>query len=357
MKNIIKYAAINTKIGVLERSLLSKDDYNNLILKKTPEEVFNYLNKNTRYKEIINLLNGEEATLMNFEVVLKQDIINRLFKIKHYFSGDYKKFFQIMLLRYEIEDIKRIIRGLNSLEKKRSNTEKSGHKNYYSSIDFDRIEKAENLEAFIELLKDTIYYNLLKPFIKEDINRRGFYMEMTLDRVYFKKLSEHLSKLNSKDAEIISVILGKNIDLLNIQWIYRGLNHYELSAEELLNYTLLNGFRFKYKEIRKLCYLGFKEFIKEILKTEYYFLFSNEDEFKIIIEKSTDRYLNNIFESYLKKEKMDIVKSMGYLHRIEFESKDIFSILEGINYKLEPTYIKKFLIRNMEYSFEKTKVK
>lgn len=349
MANVRRFAGINTKIRVLKGKMLKREDYEILITKKSVKDVAEYLKSNTDYNKVLKDIEVSNIHRGELELLLKKYIVLKYEKILHYFTGEYKKLFKTLFIRYEIEDLKLYIRGLargEGLELARKFVIYSG---IYSTINHDLLVTSKKIEDFIENLKGTIYYDILKPFEDEEDSKVTFYMEMALDRFYFKSLYEGIKKLDNRDEEILSELFGKNVDLLNLQWIHRGLKHYGLSPEELINYTLRGGHSLSYGEIKDLCYSkDDNELINRMINSRYGFLFDNEETLDLFMERRIERYLYFQFLNYYREKFMNIASPIAYMHLIEYEMRDIISITEAIRYDLDKDDVKRYLIRRIE---------
>ncbi len=346
-----RFAAINTKVRVLKSRLLTRKDYIKLMEKDKVKDQVSYLLENTLYKEVLeNLIDMEN--IKEVEIRLKQHLINQYNKFTPYFTGEYRKLFRTMLLRFEIEDLKLYLRALDRKEDLSKIKKVTLLDEFYSYLNFDKLSRARNLEEFIEGLKETIYYDALKPYAKEEHRKILFYMEMNLDRLYFKSLKTQSQKLDKEDSILFGDTLGKNVDLLNIQWIYRGTEFYNLSPEELINYTLPDGYEFNYEKVKELCYSSKNKFKEIVIKSRYSFLFDTEKDVDLYMERRTERYLYYQFLNTFKKGKFNITSSIAYIHLLEYEIRDIISILEAKNYGLSLNEIKEYLVRKIEGSDE-----
>lgn len=345
MDSVTKFAALNTKIRVLERELLTDEDYLNLMHLKSVKEGFNYFLENTYYSEFLR--NLEMKDLSSIENAFYNNLLEKYDKITSFLHIDYRKIFKKIFMRYEVEHIKKYLRKLNQ-----NQTVESLYKNFknakYSDLDYKMLSTATSIEDFVEKLKGTDYYDILNyHLISKD---RLFYMEMSLDIHYFNRLSNEMKKrFGQSKRNTILEVLQKNSDLLNIQWIYRGKKYYDFSAEELLNYVLLTGYYFKYKDLKSLCYAkNIQELINKLKDSKYGFLFSDEENFEFLMERNVERYIYQLFKNLEKVSLMNINKSIGYMHKLEYEMRDIFTILESINYGLDIESIKNRLVRELE---------
>lgn len=326
MGNERRFAALNTKIRVLKGNFLTNEHFIDLFNKKDVSEVAQYLKENTNYKIVLEDVNVKDIHRRELEKLLKEYILIQHKKLIHYFTDEYKKLFKTIFIRYEIEDLKLNLRNLL------------------------REEDTSDLETFIKSLKDTIYYPILKPYLNEDSRRILFYMEMSLDRLYFSLLKKNSTELDKKDSILFKEFLGKNIDLLNLEWIYRGIKFYNLVPEELINYTIQEGYEFKYNDIKVLCYSNEKEFEKRVLNSKYSFLFDTEQNIDLYMERRIERYLYFQSLEMLKKGKLDITIFLAYIHLLEYELRDLFSTIEIIKYGISFDEGKNYLIRKIEGS-------
>lgn len=345
MKSVAKFAALNTKIRVLERELLTDEDYLNLIGLKSVEDGIDYFLEKTYYSELLKNLKVKD--LSSIENLFNNNLLEKYDKITSFLHIEYRKIFKTIFMRYEVEHIKKYLRKLNqnkSVEFMYKNFEKAK----YSDLDYKQLSSSKGLEEFVENLKETNYYKILYYHLSS--KDRLFYMEMSLDIHYFNRLNREMKKrFGQSKRNTILEILQKNSDLLNIQWIYRGKKYYNFSSEELLNYVLLTGYYFKYKDLKSLCYSKTtQELINKLKNSKYGFLFNDEENFEFLMERNVERYIYQLFKNLEKVATLNINKSIGYMHKLEYEMRDIFTILESINYGLEVEDIKKRLVREVK---------
>lgn len=344
MKKVAKFAALNTKIRVLERELLTNEDYLNLIGLKSVEAGVNYFLEETYYSELLKNLKVKD--LSSIENLFYNNLLEKYDKITSFLHIEYRKIFKKIFMRYEVEHIKKYLRKLNE-NKSVEDLYKNFEKAKYSDLDYKALSQVKDIEGFIESLKGTSYYKILYYHLSSE--DRLFYMEMSLDIHYFNLLNSEMKKrFGQEKRNTILEILQKNSDLLNIQWIYRGKKYYDFSSEELLNYVLLTGYYFKYKDLKSLCYAKTtQELVNKLKESKYEFLFNDQVNFEFLMERNVERYIYQLFKDLEKVSTLNINKSIGYMHKLEYEMRDIFTILESIKYGLEVEDIKKRLVREV----------
>ncbi|MBN2260165.1 MAG: V-type ATPase subunit [Clostridiales bacterium] len=343
MNNVTLHSASNSKAKALMGRLLSDLDYKKLEETKNFNEFLLYLTKNTFYSNVFPIVD-DIIHRNQVEIGMKKNILKNFEKFYHYYNDDYRKLFKILFMRYEIENLKLFLRALTRNEEIQHLKEHLITSEIYSSLDYSRLLKSRNIGEFIESLSGTQYYQLLKVYLVEESEKMQFYMEMVLDRVYFRNLKEIIIKLQGKDKKLMEELLGVNSDLLNIQWIYRAKKFYFLSPEEILNYTLESGLKYDFKRLKVFCYMDpIEDLVNIIMKTEYKVLFSDGD---IFMERNMERYLFYLLDSLIKKGNQTIIIPIAYMHKLEYEARDLYSILEGIKYEVKN--IDEYLVRILQ---------
>ncbi len=340
-----RFAAVNTKIRALESHLLKPEDYDALLEMETLSEMVAYLKLRTSYQEYLEVVQDKSVNIDMLEVVFKRAMFKRIQGLIHYFTDAYKQLFKTLFMRYEIEDLKLFIRALIRKEDLSQILEHLVILGINKNIDYTQLKRVNTLEGLLEAIKGTPYCDLIEYYMDEVPQKRIFYMEMNLDRFYFKKLLEQVKKLESSDSAVLSEILGRNTDILNLQWIYRGRKFFGLSAEELLNYTLLGGHALKYRQLKELCYAkSMEDAIGLIRSGPYGFLVEGRD-FEIFMELDMERYIYDEFMKLKKNNRMNIIESMVYMHQLEYEVRDLFTIFEAKRYGLKKAEVLKYLVR------------
>lgn len=345
MSNVRRFAAVNTKIKSMVGKLLTKEDYQAMVLLKTESEIFDYLNEHTYYANIFKDIEDEAYTIANVEFHIKNYIITLYKKINCFITGNYQKLFRLLMKRFETEDIKAYLRALILGQDISEMYLDFPNASFYSKLDYRTLSNCNDLTEFVACLKDTIYYKVLKLYLNESPDRMLFYMEMNLDRVYFSKLSVEIAKFKGDEKPIFE-ILQMNIDFLNFQWIYRGKKFYHLLPEEVLNYTLPNGHFLNYETLKKLSYTEHEDELFDIMSTTHYKkLFKHNDRTELYLERDMDRYLYKHFLKSERESSLNMVTVVTFTHRLEFEMRDLFTMIEAKHYGVSSDELKEYLIR------------
>ena len=333
MGSVVKFSAINSKIKALMGKMLSREEYFKLLECKDFKNAIKVLKEETNYGELLEGYNLESIHRGNLEIILDRHYISIYSKFINYFDGEYRKLIKALFIRWEIEDLKVIIRGKYLGRSKEEIESKLIARGSLNTINYDYLLALPNVEAVVEGLKGSIYFKNLKNLAKSVSEKGLFRIETELDFVYFSSVRKVLKHLDAENKEVGKGIIGFEADLLNLGWIYRGKNFYKIPPEELFNYTIYNGYKLSKEQLIKLCYVNnMVDFHSLIEKTPYAPIYEKED--ANLIEKREREFQKRYFKKFLRENKTNISMVMSYLMVYRIEMKDIISIIEQKRYDI-----------------------
>ncbi|MPW24614.1 hypothetical protein GC105_02250 [Alkalibaculum sp. M08DMB] len=349
MINNMKFSTVNTKISAMKSNMLSEKDFITLMKLENVKEVFNYLNDNTAFNKVLWNLKGRKIHRNEVERALYKYRVIVIEKIMFYLRDEYKNFIKSYMLRYEIEDLKLVLEVVLGRTKP-DNFQDYLFSSKYSKINFTELLEQDSINKVLEKLKGTDYYRLILPYSKQIDDKFSFYIEMILDKYYYHQLVATALKLPYQEDKESTEILRKNIDLLNLEWIYRATKYYDMSKEEILNFVLDYGYKYDYHKLKDFIYAFDLKKLKSYLEqTEYAFLFNhNYDDIDMYMERRIDRYTFYKALHLYRFSTLSFGKVIAYIQLIEFEVKDIISIIESKRYQMSAGEITKYLIRTIE---------
>ncbi len=336
--SLARYAAVNTKIRVLDRLRLTDHQVERLLTASDVEAVLLDLRR-------FGLLNDEELRAAEtVERWFNRFIVMQFEKIAHFFHYKEKKLFRALFRRYEVEDLKTLLRALKRGEPLEPLRKRLRPSEIYSTIDVLSLLSVGSVEELARELEGTTYGEILSYSLDEPEDRFFFYTEMRLDRYYFKELTQAIEAIDGKEGELLRELLGRNADMLNMQWLYRGRTTYRLSPEEILNYTLSGGSSFSYGQLKELCYLEDASALIDALRAgPYGFLFEGEQVDRFI-EVRMERAVKDLTGELASQDRYSVMTAIDFLHRVEFEIRDLFALLEAKRYNLAAEATRDYLV-------------
>lgn len=347
MDNITRFAAVNTKIKTMEGEFLKDEDYASLLKLKSVAEVAGYLKERTAYSEVLERADTEKIHRGMLENLIKQKMVKSIDRIIHYFTGDYKSFIKTLYAKFEIEELKIIARAVYN-GKNAAGFKDNAFVGKYSEIDTKRIYEAKYIKDIIYALQGSEFYKYLIPLVDGSSSENPFRFEMVMDMSYYSILQKKWSKLDKQDIKILEHAQGIIADLLNIQWIYRGIKFYRLSPEELLNYTINIGYRLNFNFLKSLCYTkSLEEFMKVVKSTRYGFMLKNDGSTDIYMERRMERHIYFELKDMVRNNDFSIINAFAFIIFLQFEVKNIISIIEAIRYKVPVDQAHKYIVAKL----------
>ncbi len=339
MELSLMYPSINTKLKAMYSKKLTLEDFSELSKQPDSEKALLFLkSKKDEFKFL-----SENADRIEIETQLDKNLIKDIQKIEGLLNKNSKYYLKLFLSKYEIRCIKSVFRKIYSrsiLNEDLSNVE------IWTEIIFKEIRGLNNVtsfEEFLTLIKKTPYYQIFKKYEDSNIKEINiFEVENKLDIMYFKKMIEIAE---TKRNPILKDIIGSQIDLENIAWIYRTKKFYKFNEEEIWNTIIKYFYKISKDEIKLLINSSdYEEFENILQKTVYKKLVTGNEEnleqmiSKILYDKNKKIFKNNMF---------NINFIYSYINIVDLENNDITNIIEGIRYNLSRTDILKKLVVNI----------
>lgn len=320
MDKMTIHAAAVAKIHAMRKDLLHEEDYQELLEQEQPMAwIKNRMNLDSQIQNVQEL---ESELQKRSQVAIS--------KIYHFYHLAYRKFFQAILMRFEIEWIKGALRRIENHDRSVF-AERTILPTLFSHFDPQKLVDAKTLAE----LKDAISY---KPYLRilsqldglED--SRIFHIEMSLDKLYFKAVSDAMKRLGTIDQKIVEDVAGFNIDLLNLHWMLRAKQIYKISPEEIFNYTLYKGKKYTMNDLQRMAYLSVQELTNKIQQGPYAEVFlgseiNRELDIEVAIYQKT-KPLETRFPN-------SIATLLCFLHDLEYQMQDIAMIIEAKSYDID----------------------
>jgi len=251
MLDLTTYCYINAKTRAMLSQLISPAVFNNLLESRDIYEMSDYL-QNTPYKSLPENAASEKKGLDIFESTMCKYDISIHSKILHSISTKREKnFVSLLLERYEIEQLKTILRiWHNKIPVILDDYIIEEH--ILHDINYKKIAMCPTLEEIIFELNKAPYKKALlavRDVYKE--KKSSFFLESALDIDFYQRLKAQIDKFPSTDKNIAKKILGIEIDIENINWLIRFRKYYSLSLGDMLSWVIPGGDRISKDTVRQ----------------------------------------------------------------------------------------------------------
>lgn len=241
MRQLATYAFANAKVRAMLSYLIGAPTFSLLLDSKNIYELIDILKK-TRYQDIFANVRADSPDLPSLERMLLLNDISIYRKVRDSLSGKKEReFVAILMQRYEIEDLKIVLRLWHSKEPVKVEDYILAEKIRFD-IDYKKIASAETIEEVIVLLDKTDYKEpLLTARDKFKSTKSLFFLETSLDMDYYKRLIACIGRLSAADKRAASKILAVEVDSENIQWLIKIRRYYGLGLSDMLEWFMPGG--------------------------------------------------------------------------------------------------------------------
>ena len=246
------YAAISARVRAMYSSLLSPQDFARLSDSPDFPTLIAQL-KTTAYGPYLESLKDKDLTPQKVDSQIKGRLADSYASVIQMAPQHAKPILKQLYRYFEVENIKAILRGILT----NSSWERIGEVLFpmgsMSVLPAQAMVESGSVGSAVELLQGATYYETLSFAMKRFSSEQNLFpLEVALDLYYWRQLWAEAKKLQGQDREQASRIIGSLMDVNNLMWVIRYKVYYQLSEEEIINYTLPFGYRVRDEDVRSI---------------------------------------------------------------------------------------------------------
>lgn len=331
------YGYSNARIRAMKSLLLKPDDFETLIHKADIDAVIAEMEE-TPYRHQLEKASIQYAGIARIEVAVRKDMVAAFRKILNFMKDtDAEKYLKIILRRWDIHNIKTILRGKKiaaSPEEIFDCLIPAGELDEAALIE---LTKQPDVKAVIDLLATWgIEYSkpLTRKFKQYSENKDMAVLEYAIDKFFFENALSVVRRGKREDDRIIREFIFLELDLTNIKTALKVLRD-KLDIGECEKFFIEGSPVLDLKKYLSLLKTGAIEgAIKELKDTPYHFLSSVPEKFvaagKISeFEKELDKFLIKKGIGHFLKDPLSIAIPLAYTWAKINESINIRVIARG----------------------------
>jgi V/A-type H+-transporting ATPase subunit C len=337
-----QHLAFITKIKAMSARFVTRAEFEDLSRVHSVDELGRRIRELEGYSGVFGALSAEGAGLhrnplertltsalfddMERMTAFATDFVTRAFIYAYFISNEIKTLKLLMGLindkghygdfGYSAEEIKR---QLNPKE--------------FANI--DKLLASKDLGGFISALEGTRYYKPLAGVYRPGVAM--FDLEVQLDLFYYMNLWTQRKKLPRGERRAVTHIIGTQIDMRNIMWIYRFKRYYKISPERIYASLIPVNYRLRAGDISQLAarqIVESQDALSQLLIPPYNSVFK---------ESTTLEY--DYYKKMLSvcrtagRAGSAVVSAISYLFLKELEINNLTSLIECVRYGLGPKEI------------------
>ena len=294
--------------------LPSKEICRDLLYEDSLERKLDIIRANK--SEIPNIYSKKDV-----EIFLSNSLYDDLNSFLKFLKGEEKNFFIKYISKFELQLIQLIVQAILN-EHLKDSLDIIKREKFSQNIN---VSKDDDFQTFVEKSKSTRYYRTLYPFLNENMQKDSiiFLISNSLNKFYYRDLLEETKKLPKNLGKNLREFIGREIDIFNIEMLFRLKNYFILNDYEIFNYLIEGGKYLKTEDLKKLSKLSLDKVKEKILESPYKSLFNNSSNFykaKEDLLSDNSKRLNN--------SKYDLLKLIYIVDMMEISNKNIISMLE-----------------------------
>lgn len=339
MGNLLAYSGIVTKLRAMEAKLIKKEQFDEIMAMGSVPEVVAYLVQHSTYGQVLETMDPSLIHRGNIEKMLVLSLYRDYMKIYRFSGMEQRKFLKLYLKKYEVELINYCLRiVINHYKEPFDLNYKKDFFDRYSQISIEKLIHSRTTDEVIENLKGTEYYRTLK-MLRDGKAATLFDYDLALNLYYFTAMWKEKKKiLKKKELDIFTRDYGAQINMLNIEWIYRSKKYFSLPPADI--YSLLIPIQYKIstelmKEMVEAPSL--EEFWKALQKTSYarHYDFGKE----LTVDKIYADCLYHLYMADRRRNPYSIASINTYLFLKEEELRKLTTVMESVRYGVAPDEI------------------
>lgn len=341
MSNFSKYSGSYGKVCAMKSKLLKKDDYDRLVSCGSLGALADYLKNTEAYSAVLENADSSDISVSQLEKYVALAADRDLLKLCRFISDDGRKFIRILVMKKEIETLKRIFRSVYSGAEYEN---EAGGMFLYSafSVDVKALLSLSNVTDFMENLKNTVYRRAFSHFDK-DFELSPFDFETALDCFYYQYAWNFTSKyLTGTDKKNVKRFLGNEIDIQNILWLIRSRKYYKFDKSIVKSKLIPVCYRLKKDKLSAMADVsGTEALYAEIASTPYAKYFESQNGG---FEKNIETEFVENMAKCAKINPFSLFSVVEFCAAKEQEIKNIIKIAEALRYGVCKTEISAYLI-------------
>lgn len=343
MGNLLTYSGITTKIRAMEKRMMHREDYERISVLESTADFINFLKQQPTYRELF--INFDESSLHRgqIEAILGGSLYKDYIKIYRFANGKQRNVLSLIFFRYEVNILKICLQNVFNKEANLYLSFFTPFFDGHSKLKMENLSNAKTMDEFVLALSGTDYHSLFTRLRNAGYESLHEY-EVELDLYYFKrvwKLKERI--LDGKERAFFTHMLGTEIDFLNILWIYRSKQFYDMDFAKILADLIPCRYKLNHDSINQLAEASSTEEFFHNLEATYYGPFFKTERFPNMEQIARSR-ITKLCEESSRKYPSSMAPILNYLHLREQELNRLTTALECIRYKLEPDETLRYIL-------------
>jgi len=337
--------AVISKAKSMYKDRLKPEDYEELLKLNTIADVVAYLKRNNKYANTLNDVYENAIHRGQLEELIRKSYFFNVAKIVSFVSTKDRKFYELDMIKREIEIVLSSLRSIISGDIKSSVRDLPLFFRKHASFDIEKVTKSLTFRDLLFSLKDTRYHDILQPFYRDDPMMIKYSdIEHQMMAKYHNIVIERINQyFRGKVRRRLMDIYQTKVEVDNVIKIYRLKKFYDADEEEIWKAMITDHIRMSKEQLRALIELKNPNDVLKVISKSQYQDYIDEDDY-VYIEYQAERIKYHISKRYMYFSTEPAIVYTVFIFLNEIEQANVFNIIEGIRYDISKADIKRMLI-------------
>ncbi|MBP9988752.1 MAG: V-type ATPase subunit [Ruminococcus sp.] len=336
--------AVLGKAHAMYSKKLTEQNYNDMVNCRSLNELVAYIKTRTSYSSAFDVA-VQNITASQIQELLGNSLLNKIEILCKYEASIGENFYKYFIVENEIKQILTVIRLLARGTPEKYLSVLPAFFSKRARIDLFSFVNVRSFENLLDVLKDSDYEEILKPYINL-YKQKDFYLRIEADlNRYLHSILLDIIKNSStkKDKKEIHDLANYKFDMETISNIYRLIRINESESNFIKNYIDTEFTNFSQKEIDMLVNSDYARDMVRLIPNTFY----KKDFAKVdynYLEGATQKMAYLKFSKCFRYSTSPAAVMFSYIYLMENEVQNIVHIAEGIKNNIEPEKISAVLI-------------
>lgn len=339
-------AALIAKAHCKLGQFLTESDYKLLMAKSNVSEIVSVLKNYPSFSDDFASVSTTSIRRKQTEEIIQKRIFRIYQRLKRFKQGTGDTFYDYPIKNAEIGQIIAACMYLNAGVRDLFILQYPVYLDSIICFDLMRLSQATSFSDVLQVLKDTPYYEVLKP-LSEGLSGNAFPdikdIEFALTSYFYQWLDLRLKKdFSGKQRDELKKCCMRAADYHNIRLCYRYKGLFKMSGEQVMKYRIPYHLNFSKADMEQLLIDSDREDILGlILKLKYFKGYTKDNcDFQLMIKQTNYNY----YCSLIRISQYDSVVLFSLMGLLQTETENLITVIEGVRYSLPPSEIMSMLI-------------
>jgi V/A-type H+-transporting ATPase subunit C len=341
-----RFQAVNAKIAAMRGALLTAADYDNLCRLDSVDGIGMRLRERREYASLLSGLEDTALRRGTLEERLPLSLYSDYERIRFYFyERDWEELLSALFLRFELDALKQLLCMIFD-ERDISYTQPEIELLFarHARLDTAKLTAAKTVKELIDELRHTPLYSALSGAYGRDPTL--FSLERQLDLHYYMHLWKKINGFKDKETQTtLRRLVGTQIDLLNVLWVYRLKHYYKIPNEQIFAYVIPINYRVSADDLSRMAECaGEAELTEAVSRTPYRGVYTVPGRPPFVQpELRAAQAMRKLYKTEVRRHPDSLAVTAAYIFEKEQEINNITVTLEGVRYGLPAERIMGYL--------------